>query len=177
MRRTALFVIPAVAASVLAVGPASPADAELPVCGPWVPRPVRDGRFVKGRHSIFCNTQMISITVVGILTRTYDREDFFQIKRKIKTCPQTDNCTVRTRAVTVARRRQWYHAWVRGVALYQCKPEEVRYCTRRERRRRERKRIRVQLTRSPCLQVGGSGAAMRRSIDEQWAEAEDSCSD
>ncbi|MGH2788035.1 MAG: hypothetical protein ACRDJV_09000 [Actinomycetota bacterium] len=175
MRRVALLLVPLLAVSLLTFAPASPAQAELPVCAPWLPRPVRDGRFVRGRHSIFCNTEMVSITVVGILTRTYDRQEYFEIKRKIKTCPQTDNCTVKTRGTMVARRRQWYHSWARGVAVYQCKPKEVRYCTRRERRERERKRIHVTKTRSQCLLVGGSAAAMRSEFNERRATAGDTC--
>jgi hypothetical protein len=175
MRRAVLLLVPVLAASLLAVAPAPPAHAEMPVCAPWLPRPVRDGRFVKGRHTIFCNTEMVSITVVGILTRTYDRQEYFEIKRKIKTCPQTDNCTVKTRGTMVARRRQWYHAWARGVAVYQCTPEEARYCTRRERRKRERKRIHVTKTRSQCLLVGGSATVMTPAFNERRAVAGDTC--
>ena len=169
MRRAALLLVPAMTVSVLAVGPAPPARAELPTCLPWVPRPVEDGRRVKGRHSVFCNKEMISITIIGTLTRTYDDGASFVIARKRRTCIGADKCTVRTRGRIYARRSQSFHAWVSGVAIYQCKPEEVRYCTRQERRRRERKRIRVTKTRSQCLHVGGSRAAMRPAINEQRA--------
>jgi hypothetical protein len=159
MSRTALLLTPVLVASVLAVAPAPSAQAELPQCFPLLPRPIRDGRFVRGRHKIICNKEMLNITVVGILTRTFDRETFFEIDRKVRHCSLASDCTARTRGTIVARRRQWFHAWTRGVAIYECKPEEARYCTRKQRRERKRRKIVVTKERSQCLLVGGGSSA------------------
>jgi hypothetical protein len=136
MSRTALLLTPVIVASVLAVAPAPSAQAELPMCAPLLPRPVRDGRFVRARHKIICNKEMLNITVVGLLTRTYDRQTYYEIDRKIKHCSLASTCTAKTRGTVVLRRRQWFHAWARGFAIYVCKPVDGRYFTRKERRER-----------------------------------------
>jgi hypothetical protein len=159
MSRTALLLTPVLVASVLGVAPTPVAQAELPLCGPLLPRPVRDGRFVRARHKIICNKEMLNITVVGILTRTYNRETYFEIDRKIKHCSLASTCLARTRGVIVAHRRQWFHAWVRGFAIYECKPEEARYCTRKQRRERKHRKIVVTKHRSQCLLIGGGSSA------------------
>lgn len=159
MARLAVWLGPALVASVLTVAAPAPARAELPLCGPWVPRPVRDGRFVRARHTIICNKEMAHISVVGILTRTFDQETYFEIKRKIKHCSLSSKCSVKTRGTILARRQQWFHAWVRGFAIYECKPEEARYCTRRQRREHKRRKIQIAKRRSQCLLIGGGSAA------------------
>jgi hypothetical protein len=148
-----------VVTSLLAVGPAPDAQAELPLCAPLLPRPVRDGRFVRARHKIVCNKEMLNITVVGILTRTYDRQTYYEIDRRIKHCSLASTCTARTRGTIVVRRRQWFHAWARGFAIYECKPEEARYCTRKQRRERKHRKIVVTRRRSQCLLVGGGSSS------------------
>lgn len=178
MARITLLLAPALVASLLTVAPVPAAQAELPLCGPWVPRPVPNGRFVHGQHMIVCNKEMVNITVVGVLTRTFDQETYHEIKRKINHCSLASKCSVKTRGVILARRRQWFHAWVRGFAIYECKPEEARYCTRKQRRERKRRKILVARRRSECLLVGGgsSAAAFERGGSRSTvASAEGSC--
>jgi hypothetical protein len=159
MPRIALLLTAAVVTSLLTIAPAPDAQAELPLCDPLLPRPVRDGRFVRARHKIICNKEMLNITVVGILTRTYNRETYFEIDRRVKHCSLASTCLAKTRGVIVAHRRQWFHAWVRGFAIYECKPEEARYCTRDQRRERKHRKIVVTRHRSQCLLIGGGSSA------------------
>lgn len=178
MKRLAIFLSPVLFATVLTVAVPAPAQAELPVCAPLLPRPVRDGRFVRARHKIICNKEMAQITVVGILTRTFDLETYYEIKRKVKSCSLSSKCSVKTRGTILARRRQWFHGWVRGFAIYECKPEEARYCTRKQRRKHKHRKIEIALSRSQCLQIGGgsSATAYRREVNRSRGEpAGDGC--